>query len=249
MAYLFDDASNEYIEVDSAPITAAPLTWSCWAYVDDLSIDSAFMWLGDKDVSDNHWHMKCDGNGSDQLLLRSRNNALGVDAITTNAFSVNTWHHCFAIITNSTDRTAILDGDTANKGTNTTSSAPDDIDRFTIGRNGDSTPNNEMSGRIAEVAMWDVALTEAEGVWLSKGFSPLTLTHRLTNLKLYRDLIRDLNRPYIGASMTAFNNPVVSEHPPMIYSAPRTFWSVPAAVGAVDLPYQPHYQRSPILAQ
>ena len=73
-----------------------------------------------------------------------------------------------------------------------------------------------MSGSIAEPAVWNVVLTDAEVAILGAGFSPLFV--RPQNLVFYPDLIRGLNDKVGGLTLTA-NGTVVSAHPPIIYPA------------------------------
>jgi hypothetical protein len=75
--------------------------------------------------------------------------------------------------------------------------------------------HTSFNGRVAEAAIWTAALSDEECLALSKRFSPSCLTHRLHDLVLHKDLVRDLNRG-IGPALSAVNSPTVIEHPPVL---------------------------------
>ena len=76
-----------------------------------------------------------------------------------------------------------------------------------------------MDGRIAEAAIWNVELTDAEVAILGKGFSPPFI--RPESLVFYAPLIRDEDDDRVGGlSLTAYNTPTIASHPPIIYPAP-----------------------------
>ena len=85
-----------------------------------------------------------------------------------------------------------------------------------------------MDGLIAEAAIWNVVLSDAEMDWLAAGYSPLTLTHRIGNLVMYQDMIRNINRPGIGPTLTNNGSTLVAPHTRMIYPASPQI-TIPAA--------------------
>ncbi len=161
MALLFNDANSQFAEVDSSPISAFPWTMACWFRSDDITIDQVLMWLGDKDTADQYVFLGAAGTRAGDTVL-ALTDAGGISfAETSTGYSVNTWHHAAGVWVSATDRRAYIDG--GSKGTNATSRVLSNAsDRVSIGRAGDSTPGNYMSGRIAEAAIWDVALTDTE---------------------------------------------------------------------------------------
>jgi hypothetical protein len=209
MSFLFDDGSNEGFRVDSTPVTAAPLTMCCWFQTDDLGNEGCLLWIGDKDVNGHGWQLIANGAvGGDPIQFVALPDS--GTAATSSGMSLNTWHHAAAVTSSATSRDVFIDG--GSKGSDTTSSVPAGSDRFAIGFRARSSPVLYHSGLIAEAAVWNVALTEAEIAWLAKGYSPYSLVHRLANLVIYHDLIRDSDRPYIGANMTTVATPVISAH-------------------------------------
>lgn len=215
MARDFDDASSEYLEIDSAPISGHPCTLACWFYLDDQDSDHAFMYIGDKDVNDDWFQLRYD-QSSDELRFGVR------DVGETNSVSTITpasgeWVHIAGAATSATVRKILVNG--GDKGTSAVARSPNNLDRISIGRMGDSTPSKYMDGRIAEVAVWNTDLTDIEIGILAKGFSPLFI--RPQNLVFYAPLIRDEDLDRVGGlSLTAFNTPTVGEHTRVFYPAP-----------------------------
>ncbi len=213
MARLFDDAATEYLELDSAPLTAYPFTMSCRFYSDDITANQTLCFIGDKDSETDFWRLAVLGAvGGDPIALQS-NDGTTERADTSTGFSVNTWHHACGVAVSATDRSCFIDG--GSEGTSTTSITPAGSDRISVGRGGKLTPNFYMSGRIAELGVWNVALSDAEVATLAKGFSPLFIQPH--NLVAYWPLIRDDDNDWIGGfDLTATNTPTIAVHPPLV---------------------------------
>ncbi len=212
MARAFDDASSEYLELDSAPVTAAPFTLSCWFNSDDLTVNQMLMFVGDKDSTEDFWRLSAKGDTGGDPLRFNVNDGTSGSADTSTGYSASTWHHACAVETASNNRACFIDG--GSKGTDATSVSPVAADRVSIGRSGDSSPGQYMSGNIAEAAIWSVALSDAEVALLAKGFSPLFIQPH--NLVAYWPLIRDDDNDWIGGfDLAAFNTPTVATHPPL----------------------------------
>jgi Concanavalin A-like lectin/glucanases superfamily len=103
----------------------------------------------------------------------------GAAANSSTTFSLGQWQHGTAVFTASNQRHAYLNG--GGKGTNSTSVSPVGVNQTDVGHGFISY----FSGDLAEVAIWNVALSDAEVAALAQGFSPLCLLHRLPDLVLY----------------------------------------------------------------
>lgn len=215
MARLFDDAANQYLEIDSAVVSSYPLTMACWFYTDNDALGQALMGVLDKDVA-AHYHLLQAAGGAvgDPVRYTAIAGVAPQQADTTSGYSINTWHHACAVGADSTTRAAFLDG--GNKGTNAVDLTPANLDRTSIGRRGSSAPAWYMSGYIAEAAVWSAALTDEEVAILAEGISPLLV--RPQNLVFYCPLIRDDDEDIIGGlSLGAGGGPTVGPHCRVIY--------------------------------
>jgi len=144
------------------------------------------MWIGDSAATVHMWAIDwASGAGLNPRVFIYASKGNFSSAQTTTNASQDTWHHLCGVFAASDDRTAYLDG--GNKGTDATDLSPDYVDLTAIGAFKDNTPGEYCSGRIAEAAIWNVALTDAEVAILADGFSPLLV--RPASLVAYWPLI------------------------------------------------------------
>lgn len=179
MGRLFNDAATQYLEnTTGALTTAAALTIACWFYSDDSTIAQALVQIQDKDVPDNYLGLFAQGAVAGDPVRFARVSPAGfANAIvdTTSGYTVNTWTHACGVRAGAQDHRVYISG--GSKATNTTSltAANTNFDSLSVGRQGDSTPSAYASAKIAEVAIWDLALSDAEVAQLAAGLCPLRL--------------------------------------------------------------------------
>jgi hypothetical protein len=159
------DGSADYLEKAAAPVTAYPWTLAC----DFRATTFGGYFISIAASSSGSHYFGLGSNGDTTIKTFVRGGAGQQDAATVNTATANTWHKAVGRGRSSTDRDAVLDGDLANKGTNTSNQTPSSLDRVSIARVGDSTPGNYFDGRIEWAAVWDVALSDAEVTAHSKG--------------------------------------------------------------------------------
>ena len=217
MARNFDDASSQYLEVDSTPVTAAPFTMACWFRSNDATVSQRLMWVGDKDSTTNSWSIAAAGAVAGDPVRVIANDAGGNTAQSTSTgFTANTWHHACAVIVSATDRSIFIDG--GSEGNSVTSRSPAGADRISIGRQGGSSPDAYMSGDIAEAAIWNIALSDADVALLALGLDPRMV--RPQGLVFYAPLI-GRHSPEIdrrgGLGLTV-TGAVASVHPRMFHA-------------------------------
>ena len=162
--------ATDSLVVETAVVTTTPLTMACWAQLDNLTGSKTLIWLGDKDVSNQRWVLRF-SNTAQRIQAEIEAGAANGVADTTIAPPTGTWFHAAAVYAGATDRRVFLNG--GNKGTNATSVSPVGADRTAIGRHMDSTPRDTLSGLAAQVAVWNVALSDKEIADLANGVSPL----------------------------------------------------------------------------
>ena len=173
-SWLFDDAQNEYLERASAVLSAAPFTLAAWAKPDTDAVNHCVMCIGHSSIADRHYMSYLTDTPDDTLRLISIYGGSSSAVATTNTYTVGSWNHCCHIEAGTTSRSVILNGDIANKGTDTTSVAsPSGIDRTSVGvRDEGGAYDLPFSGNIAWPAIWDVVLTNAEVRQLARGVRP-----------------------------------------------------------------------------
>jgi len=173
MARLFDDGSSEYCDIGSAAVSGEPFSMACWFYSDSITSTQALMSIADGDVTYQYYALRAEGAvAGDYIAAMSWDGNQTRKAQTTSGYSANTWHHAAGVWGASDDKHAYLDG--GSEGTNSDSSfVTNTLDHMCIGCTADSTPAFYVSGRVAEAAIWDVALTDAEIAILGDKYSAL----------------------------------------------------------------------------
>ncbi len=217
MARLFDDASTEYLSVDVASVTAVPFTMSAWFYTDSTSLQQSLLQLVDLSTNDHWYNINLTGGKVRALAISTISNGI---TDTSTSYGANAWHHAAGVFPSTSSRSAYLDG--GGKTTNTNLVVPAGIDRTAIGAFRDSTPGGYFSGRIAEVALWDVALSDDQVAGLSAGICPLMVEpQNLVNYwplgGMYTADDADKDRMTAGNHLTPVNTPSTADHPPIIY--------------------------------
>jgi hypothetical protein len=125
---------------------------------------------------------------------------------------VNTWSHVCGVFTSSTSRTIYVGG--ISRATNTTDiGSQNTMDEYLVGARRATTIALHYTGRIADAAIWNVALTAAEIASLADGMTCDKV--RPQSLVFYAPLIRDLQDVRGGLTITNNNTATVANHPPV----------------------------------
>lgn len=216
--------SFSFAQIDSALIDTPPWTAAGWFYSLDTT-DEDLIFAGDKDVNNAEQFriMKWSTNMNFRVVETGASSA-----ITSNSFSANTWHHFCGRAVATDSRIMTLDGDHANQGTNTTPRTPAGIDRFCIGRQADSSPNGGFNGRICDVGLWSVSLTDDEVSALAAGADPRRI--RPQSLIHYWTLYNasDLTDLRGGVTLSLGTAPSTAVHHGKIWRPGRVQLGVPA---------------------
>jgi hypothetical protein len=172
---VLESVNTEHFTTTTLPVTAYPFTFSAWVKANDVTGTHTLVWLGDKDVLNHYWIMSAAGAAAnDPVQVGARAGGAVATASSTIGYSANTWTHVCGIFTNATSRTVYLDG--ANNATETSSLTPTGIDQLAVGRLTSNSPTQNLDGKIAHVAVWDIALTGGNCASLAAGDNPLTIS-------------------------------------------------------------------------
>lgn len=208
MAIDFNGTSS-YIEATSAVATAVPLTLSAWFYADSNTVNQTILGLTASGATNARFTLQCQNTGYLRAAVQAGGSTAGAD--TTATINTGEWQHGCAVFTGNANRAVYLNG--GNSGTNTTSLTPSAaaLNRTNIGtqwRN--QARENFFDGRVAEVGIWDVALSLAEIESLADGYNPQRI--RPQSLVFYSPIIRNVVDLRKGLSLTT-NVTSVIEHP------------------------------------
>jgi len=198
MAFSFNGTSS-YIEATSTPVTGAPLTMACWFQTNTSNQTSTFMCIGNS--ASNH---KIElGTNNNLLKMGIRAAGSAINTFHNTNMSTNVWYHATAVFVSPTSRFVILNG--AGKIESTTSRIPIGLNNITLGAGNTSASKDLFSNcYIAEVGIWNEALTDDEVLSLSKGFAPSLI--RPSNLKFYNRCIQKSQDLYGGIVLTELDD-------------------------------------------
>ena len=210
MAYEFN-GTNQYLSTDSAVVTAPPLTIAVWARITNTTTITArdLVALSSKTGTSVY---RLNWNGFNNPPLRA------IDQGTTNAIAyfgtptINTFFHYAGVFTSASSRTPYFNG---SAGTTNTDSITHLLlpGTTSIGAffSATTTPAQHFIGQIAEVGIWNAALTAAEIASLADGFTCDKV--RPQSLVFYAPLVRDLIDQKGGLTITNNNAATVANHP------------------------------------
>ena len=185
MAYEFD--GTQYVSW-AAPVTSAPFTIACWMNKNALGLQTVVA-LTDTDVDDDdEWTLS--PLLSAQIRYHVKDGS-ATNPTTGNTYTAAAWHHLCAVEASSSSHRIVLDGDWANSGQSTTTLTPDNADTLSLGVILDPAPNQFYSGKAAELAVWNVALAQAQVEMLAEGLSPLLVNPGA--LVFYAPLVSNFN--------------------------------------------------------
>lgn len=239
MARQFDDASQQYlISAVQAVLISPPISMACWFKSDDITVYQTLVGIIDYS-SDEYYLLAAAGTiANDPVRATTYNGVVSASAVSSTGYSAGTWHHACGVFAATNSRAAYIDG--GSKGTNATSvTGVGPVDRFEIGgrvMGGGASKALFMSGAIAEAAIWNGALSDAEAAILAAGFSPLFV--KPENLVAYWSLIRDEDQDRVGGwNLTDNGGPTISTHvPKVLYPAPQFVTSLAAYVPTPTAP-------------
>jgi hypothetical protein len=217
MAYTFSRAGIRYLRT-TAPVTATPLTISAWSYPTSVpawpSPACFLVSLGDTGANDYRFSLGWSGyaaspqrafiNVSGPIPGGGSTSGTGVSG----AVTLNTWQHLAGVFVGQYERYAYFNGTVSP--IDTTGLVPISIDSLFIGTHRTDANDGQHVGRIAEVGVWNAALSAVEINSLAAGMSPELI--RPQSLVFYAPLIRDLTDKVGGRILTNVNNITISDH-------------------------------------
>jgi len=180
MSFLFN-GSTQYAQVATPIVTAVPLTFAAWIYPTTVNTVGEIICIAAADSV--HYFTLRKNNASIEMVTRGAQTRTATSGATLVA---NTWYHVCAVTSAIDSRAAYVNG--GNKGTNSQTTTPTVTGGQTsLARRGGTSATNYFPGRIAEAAIWNAALTDAEVAALAIGIEPSFIRH--ANLVAYLPLL------------------------------------------------------------
>ena len=144
-----------------------------------------------------------------QFLATSSVGTTGIQGINVSSVSAGEWYHAAGVFTNALSPQAFVNG-IVGVTTGGGSVTPTGIDQILIGTRRTTSLGLYYNGSIAEVGIWNVALTAVEITSLAKGMTCDKV--RPQSLVFYAPLVRDLIDQKGGLTITNNNGATVANH-------------------------------------
>jgi hypothetical protein len=208
MAYNFN-GTNQFLSLPSAVVNDVPLTMACWFNAANITSEVPLICVNNSASTSRITLIGRGDIAGDPIRFQINGQA---NADTTSGFTANTWMHACGVASSSILRTVYLNGGSSR--TNTSSQALTGLNQASIGTqrlSGFPNGTGFMPGLIAEVGIWNAALTAAEATSLAKGMTCDKI--RPQSLVFYAPLVRDLIDQKGGLTITNNNGATVANHP------------------------------------
>lgn len=227
MARSLNGTNSDYLSQATALITANPITFACWFQISSLAATENTLVSISKASSGTSWQLLVRSSG----VLRAKpsdDTFFANSPSSTATVSTNTWAHGCAVFTSNSSRSIYLNG--GNKATASLTVNPATPTVTNIGSvNWGGIRESYFPGLIAEVGIWNVALTDDEVSSLAKGMSPLLI--RRENLVEYVPLLGK-GSPEVGLKGTPFTvtGTTAAAHPRIYYAGVQQIGLAPNAL-------------------
>jgi len=170
------NGTSHYLYQDSVtPFAAtAPGTLAMWFQTPAITTLQRIFTFGNSGTNDPFIAMGINSSSKGIAFIRD-DGVGGSEFATGNSIVANRWSHLALRMIATNSRAVYLNGDIANKGTNTTANISITLNRMAIGALYRTGVQDYANGRIAWPAMWSVCLSEAEISALAAGACPLDI--------------------------------------------------------------------------
>jgi hypothetical protein len=204
-----DDAA---LSATSAILTGPPFTAFAWLKTSDAAEDRQQIFSFGELGTDNFFRARLRDDPLIEFSAEEDGGADG-DADTTDGPVDDVWANVAAVAIATDERDVYFNG--ANKGSNTTTVVPINLDGTEVGQSDDGTDNDRFVGDLGHVAVYGVALALNMLDTLAAGFNPMRVQrgdllgyYPLNGQDPELNVMGGINLPLVGAPLVAENPPI-----------------------------------------
>lgn len=182
MALLLNGTTQYAYKDSTFSLTAAPLTFSFWAKIATAADAGTVLCITDS-VHDNDW-FRANVNSAGTVGIDVNGSAFsGIS--TTATVTTGAWFHVVGVFASTTSRSIYLNG--GNKRTDTTLAIPTalNLNRTALGVLARASITGYFKGQVSDVAIYNVALSDAEVSQLATPIKGMPLFIQSAALKVY----------------------------------------------------------------
>lgn len=220
--------TTEYLLTTSTPVTALPLSISCWFEPDEATANDAIISIAKAASTNDYVRLWIHGTlaGRPLTFQSQTGGSFGTECQSSTVITNGTLYHGGAMYTSSSSYSVIVNG-SVEATVNPSIAAPTNLDRIGIGVQASSALSLQFDGRVSEVGIWNVALSTEDWAALGDGFSPRLV--RPDALVFCAPLVRDViavKGPLLTATGTS-----VFAHPRILMPRRRGIVTAPVVGG------------------
>jgi hypothetical protein len=204
MANAFN-GSNQYFSTASSPVLNVPMTLAFWART-SATLNNAVIAVGQSGAGTHRQQIQFAVEGINAATVGSAGATFATSSVPATS---NQWGHATGVFSAANSRLVYFNG--ANTGSNTVSNTTNNANAIYVGARNANGVGLFFNGDIAEVGIWNAALTAAEVASLAKGMTCDKI--RPQSLVFYAPLVRDLIDQKGGLTITNNNSATVANHP------------------------------------
>lgn len=212
MARLFTRASSHYLTVAATPAASPPITISAWVRPAVTNQNMGIVSLGSSSATQRHLLYV---NNAGVCYMFSGNGGTTGQAAKSGAFTIGQWAHVCGVLEATNSRQIYVDGSAGGGNSTNVTVAYNNVHVGAYYQNGALQSGWYYDGDIAEVALWDAALSVDEITALAAGLKADRV--RPGNLALYAPVWgRASPETDLFGNDLAVTGAVAAGHPPII---------------------------------
>ncbi len=166
-------STSNYFQLASAPVTAVPLTMACWFRTTATGTYQTLVNINNSASANARNAFSLRKDSSNFVSFEASDATSFTSVAAPGTVALNTWNHAAGVATSATSRVAYYNG--AASSVSAVSRIPVSVNRTTAGAKNSNGAIGDpaTTTTIAEIGIWNVALTSIEISSLAVGASPL----------------------------------------------------------------------------